>query len=120
MDDQKRRRWTWEETTVSTLNEDGTIGRLSMRHCRHKFGEFPWDEWEARARASGVTEELVLLGRAVIREANQHCWSAQLQRECGWDDDGDAMIELALRDPARAKRRWSWLLDSDGDPEALS
>lgn len=105
---------------MATLDEDGTIRHVPMRHCRHKVGEFPWDEWQARARAAGMAEELALLGRAVIREAYQHMWSAELQRECGWDDDGDAMIELALRDPAGAKRRWSWLMETDGDPDALS
>jgi hypothetical protein len=114
MDEPKHRRWTWDETTVAVLNEDGTISRVPMRHCRHKFGEFPWDEWEQRAMAAGVPKELAQLGRAVIREADQHTWSVALQTECGWDDDGDAMIEFALRDPTHANRRWSLLMDTDG------
>ena len=104
----------------ATVDVDGTVRHVPTRRLRCKPGEFPWDEWQGRARAAGLAEELAMLGRAVIREAYQHTWSAELQRECGWDDDGDAMIELALRDPARAARRWSWLMETDGDPEALS
>jgi hypothetical protein len=56
-----------------------------------------------------------MLGRSMIREAYQHDWPAKLQSECGWDDDGEAMIELALRDPARTDRRWRWLMETDGE-----
>lgn len=89
---------TWEET----------------RRLRARPGAYPWDEWQARARAAGVVEELAVLGRAVIREAYQHDWSDELQRECGWDDDGEAMIELALRDRSGAARRWRQLMETDG------
>jgi hypothetical protein len=89
-----------------------------MRRLRHKIGEFPWDEWREQATAAGVPNDLAVLGRAVIREAYQHNWSPELQTECGWDDDGDAMIELALRDPTHAHRRWSLLLDTDGDTDS--
>jgi hypothetical protein len=112
--DEPKRRWTWDELTTAALDEDGEIHHVPMRRLRHKVGEFPWDEWTTRATAAGVPKELAQLGRAVIREAYQHSWSAALQTECGWDDDGDAMIELALRDPTQANRRWSLLMDSDG------
>lgn len=117
MDEPKRRRWTWDEVTTATVEADGMIGHVPLRRLRHKPGEFPWDEWKARATAAGVPEDLAGLGRAVVREAYQHSWSPELQTECGWDDDGEAMIELALRDPAHASRRWSLLLETDGDTD---
>jgi hypothetical protein len=113
----KRRRWTWEEVPTAALEEDGSIRYVPTRRLRYKPGEFPWDEWQLRARAAGVPEALASLGRAVIREAYQHAWSAALQSECGWDDDGDAMIAFALRDAAGAERRWSRLLETDARTE---
>ena len=62
------------------------------------------DEWQARARAAGVVEELAVLGRAVIREAYQHDWSGELQRECDWDDDNETMIEFAFHDRSNTDR----------------
>ena len=115
VDEPKRRRWMWEEATTATIEADGTIGCRPMRRLRCKVGEYPWDEWKERATAAGVNDKLAVLGRAAIREAYQHSWSAELQTECGWDDDGDAMIELALRDPARAHERWSLLMATDGE-----
>jgi hypothetical protein len=97
MTDLKRRRWTWEEVQTAAVEEDGSLRSVPTRRLRCKPGEFPWDEWQLRARAAGVPEALASLGRGVIREAYQHTWSAALQSECGWDDDGEAMIELALR-----------------------
>lgn len=76
---------------------------------------FAWDHWQQWATEDGVTEELAQLGRAVIREAYQHRWSDELKTECGWSDDGEAMILLAQADPDRARIRWQYLLDSDGD-----
>jgi hypothetical protein len=114
----KRRRWTWEEVPMAAFEEDGSIRYVPTRRLRCKPGEFPWDEWQQRARAAGVPEALASLGRAVIREAHQHAWSAALQSECGWDDDGDAMIGLALRDAAGAERRWSGLLETDAGEHA--
>jgi hypothetical protein len=111
--DPKRRRWTWEEVPTAAFEENGSIRYVPMRRLRYKPGEFPWDEWQHRARAAGVPEALASLGRAVIREAYQPTWSPELQSECGWDDDDDAMIELALCDAPGAERRWSWLLETD-------
>ena len=98
---------------MASLDEDGTLRYVPTRRLRCKPGGFPWDEWQRRASAAGVPDALASLGRAAIREAYQHSWSPELQRECGWDDDGEAMIELALRDAAGAERRWSWLLETD-------
>ena len=38
----------------------------------------------------------------MIREAWQHGWDEELRAECGWRDDGRAMLALALTDPKRA------------------
>lgn len=78
------------------------------------YGFYPWDEWQRWAFANGVPMNLATLGRAVIREAWQHDWSEELRAECGWRDDGRAMLALALTQPKRALARWSKLLDSDG------
>jgi hypothetical protein len=90
----------------------------------HGFCEswhYPWDEWERMALARGVAEELANLGRAVMREADQHRWNERLRSLCGWNDEGRRMIALGLRSPQRARRRWKWLLATDGlrvDPGA--
>jgi hypothetical protein len=86
------------------------------------YGSYPWDFWEKRALASGVPADLASLGRAVMREADQHCWSERLQSLCGWRDEGRRMIALALRAPETARLRWEWLLDMDGlrlDPQTF-
>lgn len=77
-------------------------------------GEYPWDYWEQRALARGVPRDLASLGRAVMREADQHGWCERLQSRCGWRDDGRRMIALALRAPRKARVRWEWLMDTDG------
>ena len=78
-------------------------------------GNFPWDLWEQKARDAGVADALAGIGRSVMREAVQHSWTAELMSECGWDDEGNQMIELALKDATSAENRWRYLLDSDGD-----
>jgi len=82
---------------------------------RRAPGDFAWDHWEQWARADGISEELARLGRAVIREAYQHGWPDELKHECGWYDDGKEMLRLALEEPDRARIRWQYLLESDGD-----
>ncbi|QDV81058.1 hypothetical protein [Botrimarina mediterranea] len=78
-------------------------------------GSFAWDRWEQWAKDDGIAEELAQLGRAVIREAYQHNWPGRLKTECGWHDDGEAMLRLAKEEPDRARIRWKYLLESDGD-----
>ena len=77
-------------------------------------GGYPWDEWRSKALAAGVADDLAWLGRAVMREAYNHDWSERLQHECGWSDDGAAMLELVHVQPGEAARRWNWLLSTDG------
>lgn len=94
------------------LRDDEVIGCV--------YGAYPWDGWQHWAFANSVSLKLATLGRAVIREAWQHGWDEELRAECGWRDDGRAMLALALSNPAFAEKRWTWLLDTDGgsyDPE---
>ena len=77
-------------------------------------GDWPWDHWERLALASGLAACLATLGRAVMREARQHAWCERLKKECGWGDDGRAMLARVLKHPARTAARWHWLLQTDG------
>ncbi len=77
-------------------------------------GRYAWDRWRLRAQEAGLPEDLAWLGRDVMREAVQHAWSEELKAECGWADEGQAMLELALRAPKKAEKRWQRLMDTDG------
>lgn len=87
-----------------------TLG--TQNHC--VYGEYPWDVWQGMAQWRGVSEELAVLGRAVMREAYQHAWCERFCSLCGWNDEGRRMIALALRSPETACLRWEWLLETDG------
>jgi hypothetical protein len=88
------------------------LSALDERMMTCQPGGYPWDDWRARALAAGVGDQLAWAGRAVMREAYNHDWPKRLQRECGWSDDGAAM--LALKHPEKAKQRWEWLEATDG------
>ncbi len=77
-------------------------------------GDWPWDHWERFALASGLASGLATLGRAVMREADQHAWCERLKKECGWSDGGRAMLARVQKRPARTVARWHWLLQTDG------
>lgn len=79
-------------------------------------GDYPWDRWEAVARAAGVPDELANLGRAMFREAFQHEWDDDLKVEAGWLDGGQLMIYHALAFPVEVEARWQHLMETDGDP----
>ena len=70
-----------------------------------------WDRWFDRAIEEGVDEDLASLGRLLIRVCSAQGWDDELRAECGWFDDGEDMLELALVDPEQAGERWSLLLD---------
>lgn len=76
-------------------------------------GRYAWDRWRLRALEAGLSDDLAWLGRGVMREAVQHAWSEELKAECGWEDEGQAMLELALRAPRKAEKRWQRLMDTD-------
>ena len=77
-------------------------------------GEYPWDFWQARALAAGVSPELARQGREVMRESHQHDWDPVLKWLCGWNNDGKDMIALALEPSARAHSIWTLLMETDG------
>lgn len=88
----------------------GELARL----CPDADGAYTWDHWQMRALSAGLEHRLSQLGRAVMREAVQHNWPTWLKAECGWEDEGQDMLELAQLDPETAERRWQWLLETDG------
>jgi hypothetical protein len=77
-------------------------------------GCWPWDDWQRFALATGLAADLATLGRAVMREADQHAWCERLKKECGLHDAGRAMLARVLRYPTRTAARWQWLLVTDG------
>lgn len=108
---------------------DTTAIRESYRKSLHTlstqgfcdYGNYPWDAWQSMALLRGVPKELAGLGREIMREAYQHAWSERLRLLCGWGDEGRRMMVLALRAPETARRRWEWLMETDGqrvDPGA--
>ena len=78
------------------------------------FGNYPWDDWHRHALARGLDAELAGLGRLLIREAFNHGWESWLQSRCGWSDDGQALLALALRAPKTTRRQWDILMRTDG------
>jgi hypothetical protein len=116
-DETKQPRWTWVHEPAVVITAEGVQAasiRMRRHHC--EAGDYPWDHWFERAKAAGLAEDLAQLGRSVMREADQHVWPQDMQAECGWDDDGAAMLEFALVNPTAAQRRWEWLMDVDGAP----
>lgn len=78
------------------------------------FGNYPWDDWHGYALARGLPPELAGQGRLLVREAYQHDWPDELKALCGWGDDGQALLALALRAPRTARRQWDILMRTDG------
>jgi hypothetical protein len=87
---------------------------LDHRLLACAYGAYPWDEWERSALAAGLSPELAALGRSLMREAYQHDWCERLKAECGWSDEGRAMLRRVLAHPRRTAARWEWLLSTDG------
>ena len=78
-------------------------------------GDYEWDRWYRRALDGGLDETLAGLGRAVFREAEQHCWDDELRGECGWADGGAAMLMAAQQHPDPTSERWTYLMETDGE-----
>jgi hypothetical protein len=76
-------------------------------------GSYPWDVWERRAIAEGVSKELAGLGRSLMREAYQHNWDENKCTNAGWNDRGELMIQCALHDAENARRVWHRMLTCD-------
>ena len=77
-------------------------------------GEWPWDHWQRMALAAGLSADLASLGRSLMRETDQHGWCERLQAECGWNDEGRAMLARLLAHPCRTAARLEWLFATDG------
>lgn len=71
---------------------------------------YPWDFWARDALARGLAPELAILGRAVIRETDQHAWSGVAERFAYEHVVG----ELMTRSPDLAKRLYEVILETDG------
>lgn len=71
---------------------------------------FPWDYWEAEARQRGLSKNLASLGRAGMREADQHAWSAPLTSLC----QPPVLDSLLFRAPKFGRQLYRLLLESDG------
>lgn len=70
-----------------------------------------WDLWEHYALQCGVPPELARLGRAVMRDWQQH---GRDDRTLGAEADGEFMIDLVLSDPEEALRRFNEALNPGG------
>ena len=92
------------------------LPKLNLRFdvCACSFGHYPWDDWERFALAHGLDAETAGLGRLLVREAYNHGWEPWLQSLCGWQDDGQALLAFALREPKKARWCFSRLMDTDG------
>ena len=88
------------------------ISKPSLPFCAP--GAWPWDEWERCALAAGLAPDLAALGRQLMREADQHGWCERLRAECGWNDEGRAMLARLLAQPRRTAARLNWLYATDG------
>ena len=78
------------------------------------YGDYPWDDWERYALVCGLDTELAGQARLLIREAFNHDWPDWLKPACGWYDDGQALLNFALRAPRSARRQWEILFRTDG------
>jgi hypothetical protein len=87
---------------------------LDARLLTCSAGAYPWDDWERSSLSSGLAADLANLGRAVMREAYNHAWCERLRKECGWSDEGRAMLRRVLAQPRRTAARWAWLMATDG------
>jgi len=71
-----------------------------------------WERWYERAMEAGVEEDLARLGRTLIRAARRLRWDRERAVQSGWLDEGEAMLELALKSPDQAEMAWQALLDA--------
>ena len=104
------------ETRLTPLSQT-TLPRPRLDEGRVlgcEYRHYPWDDWERWALALGLDAKLAGSGRLLIREAFNHDWSEALKAQCGWSDDGQALLASALRCPQAARRRWDVLMRTDG------
>lgn len=107
---------SWIDSEFAYLESAAPSAGEDLSHLRpDDAGAYAWDRWQSQALAAGLSQDLAELGRAVMREAVQHDWEPALKAECGWLDAGQALLELAQRDPEGAAARWQHLLETDGE-----
>jgi len=71
---------------------------------------YHWDFWAEDMLERGLDRDLAILGRAVIRETDQHRWGGLAARlACG-----HVVEELMTRAPQLAARLYDVLLETDG------
>lgn len=92
---------------------------LSLIGYKTKYVEMPlenfdpnrkWDVFLAYAMAYNIPFDLAMLGRECIQNAHEHNWDIKLQNQYHLSEAGKKMIQLALREPDKAKEIWSSLL----------
>jgi hypothetical protein len=99
-----------EQMTEAVLAE---AARPSWLESLAQQDEPLWERWFERALEEGVEESLARLGRALIRGSVARGWDEDRCAECGWLDEGEAMLELALLEADRAETRWRSLLEGE-------
>lgn len=67
--------------------------------------------WELYALHEGVSPELALLGRSVMREWHSHSWG-RFSGEVGFNA-AEIMIKQAKDNPEKAEERWAFLLSEE-------
>jgi hypothetical protein len=78
-----------------------------------------WEDWHAEAIAAGVEHDVAEAGRALIRvlyeeDGPPDHWDEEIASLSGLDDDGLAMIQLALLRPRTALRVWRRIAETSG------
>jgi hypothetical protein len=107
--------WLYHSGFVPGSQPKGTMMNKVMELPGSQPGLFPWDQWEHAAKNRGMERTLAELGRAVLREAENHNWSEPLRRLC----DPDALEELLFCAPFLGRRLCEILLETDGLRVAL-
>lgn len=102
--EEKLETWNEERRPIPYHDRDRVVLTSST-------GNYPWDVWERRAIAEGVSKELAALGRSLMREAYQHNWDEAKCGEAGWNDRGEKMIQIALATPSMTTFRWRFMLE---------
>ncbi len=80
------------------------VPALSSRACaRTRTGVTPGT---AGALEAGLSDDLAWLGRNLMRPSSQPHSTLSSSGQACWTASGQAMLELALRAPRKAEKRW--------------
>jgi len=86
--------------------------RMHLGYCDFKYD---WNIWLACALAHGLKEEVAILGRDCYREAYGIPGMTICKKNVDGKDNGQAMLQFALKNPKAAKKRWRFLMETDGE-----